>query len=401
MKRLHTAFFLFVSIFFLSVSQTWAQDANLGVQSALEKVVAAQTASASGAAQLGPHFRAGDSVVISDTYNGDLYAAGGNVQVIGTVDGDLLAAGGSILIDGTITQDLRIAGGNIVINGTIEKDVTVMGGNITFTPQSKVMGSVIVFGGSVSMQGIVDGNVYGGTGNMNASGSIGNNFTVDSGSLTISPGASISGMLTARFSESSSIDESVSVAGSSDVQQVRESNPEEPTALANQEEEKSWLEAGLLAKYIFGSLMAIVGGLLMLYVFPSVLLNSADTIEKTPWSAAGWGVVTLLIAPLLFVLLLVTVVGIPIAFILLFFWIIGLIVATWVSSFVVGRWLYSQFQLSWMKTNWVQLTVGVLLLQLVVMIPVIGWLVSMAALFLGLGSVFIWLKTTIKVDKKF
>ncbi|MDQ5950768.1 MAG: hypothetical protein QG639_44, partial [Patescibacteria group bacterium] len=362
-------------------------------ESALGRVVVQQIRGETPASQLGPHFRGGDSVIANESYNGDLYIGAGTAQVLGTVEGDLLAAGGSISVDGTVTEDARIAGGNITFNGDVGGNVTVLGGTVTFGPNSTVAGSVVVFGGNITMQGSILGNVYGGAGAASLNGSVGQNVNLDAGSLNVSPSASVSGSLIATVEEQSEISPEAQIAGMSDIK-VREKSDKK----VNVQQAAGISAAGIFSQFIFGSLMSLAGGLLLLWLLPGWFTQLARTIEVSPGPALGWGLVYIFMMPIVFVFLLLTVIGIPLAFLTLLIWITNAIIASWITALVIGRWLADKNEWSWIEGRYTQLVVGVLVLNAISLIPIIGWLLGFAAFVLGMGALLLWIKSLFFVD---
>lgn len=373
-----------------------AQDNDLdeiASQSAVGRIVAQQNRGVITPDQPGPHFRAGQSLNLTETYNGDLYASGGTVLVSGTVQGDLIVAGGTVTINGTIAEDLRVAGGTVLVNGPVNGEVTVTGGTVTFTSASRVGGSVVAFGGTLNIQGNVGGNIIGAAGTVSLDGNVGRNVTLDAGTLNIPATASISGSLSAMVGNTASVAPEARIAGGRDIQMSE----------AMRDGEDNQRRAGLLGAlglsfltdFLLGSLMAIAGGSLLLYLLPRLFTQSAEAIENVPLASAGWGLAFLLLVPILFIVLLVSVVGVPLAFIILFLWIIDLIVAPWIAAYALGRLIAGRTDAEWLTNSFIQLIVGVVVLNFIGLVPVIGWLIKFIAMIMGMGALFIWKKSQI------
>lgn len=67
------------------------------------------------------------------------------------IDDDLYAFGGSVTVQGTVNGDLVAFGGNIRVTGGVTGDVIAAGGNITLDGQ--VGGSVRASGGDLTING--------------------------------------------------------------------------------------------------------------------------------------------------------------------------------------------------------------------------------------------------------
>ena len=88
-------------------------------------------------------FAFGETVEISGTINGDLYASGGQVVIAGSVNGDVLVAGGRVSLSGTVSQDVRAAGGQIAITGNVGRNLTLAGGNVEIASSAAVRHGVV------------------------------------------------------------------------------------------------------------------------------------------------------------------------------------------------------------------------------------------------------------------
>jgi len=76
---------------------------------------------------------------------------GGNITVpAGQTQQDVVVFGGSVLVDGTVSNDVVAIGGSVVINGTVGHDVAVVGGTLTLGPHSSVGHDVNIVGGTLN-----------------------------------------------------------------------------------------------------------------------------------------------------------------------------------------------------------------------------------------------------------
>jgi len=141
--------------------------------------------------QLGGKLRAGADVVVSagETVQGDLYASGGTVRIEGTVDGDLVAWGGQVQVPGEVTGDViagsgnvdisgrvggdaRAGAGQVTVGGSVGEDLVVGSGQLTLSPSGEV-GEDLIFGtGQTTLDGRVEGDVLGSTGQYTKRGTV-------------------------------------------------------------------------------------------------------------------------------------------------------------------------------------------------------------------------------------
>jgi hypothetical protein len=141
-----------------------------------------------------------------------------------------------------------------------------------------------------------------------------------------------------------------------------------------------------------GWVRALIGilalGLLLIFLLPGVSTRAIDTERAQPWASLGIGAAILLITPI--VALVVFIVGIFLGFwwlglLLIPLWILALAIGYVVSGFLLGRLIFAQ--LGWGRYHdALALLAGLFVLAVVGIIPVIGWLVGLAALILGAGA---------------
>ncbi|MFB6073115.1 MAG: polymer-forming cytoskeletal protein [Halobacterium sp.] len=302
--------------------------------------------------------RAGGTVVVEEgeTVTGGLQAVGGTVVVRGTVTGGVEAFAGTVVVaeSGTVNGKLQGAGGTIRIAGTVDGRVAVAGGSLVIAESGTVTGDVEAGVGSFVLDGRVDGTVRVGAGSiaLGPSASVGGDFVYD-GDLTRAPGANIGGELRE--------DPDLSVVGVTGLPAVAD-----------------WL----FTAYIV--LLTLAVGALLLLAFPGVSETVRDGAAHSPLRSMAAGFLALAAGPVLFVVLLLTIVGIPLAVLWLAIYVVALPLAFVWGEYAVGAWLLS---LGDYGDQWAALAVGVAAVYLVGRVPVLGGLVEFGVLLLGLGGV--------------
>ncbi len=348
----------------------------------------------------GPHFIAGEAVIVDNELEGDVYAVGATIRIDGLINGDLLVAGGNIVIAGEVTDDVRIAGGNVTITGTVGKNVTVAGGNVTFTKSSTIGKSLIAAGGTLNIDGTVTDNALATGGNVIIGGNVGQDIRVESGSFVVSPTASVSGNLVVNYQSESQISPEAIIGGTQNLQQVDREMTK--TKFANDDEKvssKGSAAGGLLVKLMLGFFMGLASGGILFYLLSKPILDIVAVAENSLISSIGWGLVYLIIAPILAVILITTIIGLPLGLITLFSWIIDLIVASWVAAFVLGRRIAQQFRWGALSSNYAQFALGLFLLQIVYLLPLVSGITKLIAILVGMGAIIIWFKNLLQKQR--
>lgn len=290
------------------------------------------------------YFAAGNSVTLEGTVNGDAYLAGGNIVINGTVNGDLLAAGGNIDVRGTVTGNIRAAGGNLIISGNVGRNISIAGGNINFSPGANVAGNLALAGGQI----------------------------------TLSPQATVDGNLTYFSSNPATISQEATISG-----QVSQNIPD------RKPKEEAKREIGALFSFftVASFILASIIGIILIKLLPNYFARISGVIVNKPWVSLGIGLLTIIVFPVVFMLLMFTIIGIPIAIFLAFVLAVLLYLAKIFVAFVIGELILRRFSKNTGRI-WAFL-LGLVIYYVVTLIPVIGWLISVIAALMGLGAILI------------
>jgi hypothetical protein len=330
----------------------------------------------------GWYFAGGDQVVIEGTVNGDAYVAGGIVEVDGTINGDLLVAGGQVNISGTVSDDVRAAGGNIQINGKVGKNISAAGGSIGIGKSSSVGGGVLAACGNLSVSGTVTRDVRVAAGNMSMSGTIDGNVDFAGDNLSVLQGGRIGGNLSARVKEKENVEIAQgAVLGNVDVT-TYEARPVHH--ILGLRPFRFW------AKIVW-ALSLLLAGLVLTFVFPKQFRDLGLTINKLPGKSFVWGIVGLILVPIVGVILLVTLIGIPLGLLVLtlYLWMLHLSQLT-LGVFVGHRLFGIEEKKGWHLFS--AFAVGLIIVQALTFIPYVRFLVVVVGLIFGLGAILLVLK---------
>lgn len=144
---------------------------------------------------------------------------------------------------------------------------------------------------------------------------------------------------------------------------------------------------------VFGLVNGLVVGWLMIWLMPYVFEKLVEKNKQFSFSLAakrfGWGLLWLIVLPILFVVSMVTMVGIGAGMLMIFIY--GLLIG--LSGILVGYlvgWKLNLVEQNKTKVSkkYVDFAIGYLILTLVRNIPVVGWLVSFLTVAIGLGLGF-------------
>lgn len=340
-------------------------------------------------------YTAGEQVTLSESINGNINVAGGKVSVNSTVAGDLQVAGGEVSVSGSIRDNVKVLSGNASISGRVNGTVTVVAGELHIEKTAVIGGGLLVTGGTVVIDGTVNGmlKAYGSDITVNGTvngiteihgddvavnGLIASNAIVTGTSLSIGETARFNGNLD-YWSVQGQRDMSANVKGTAtyrdDLKYEQHDGVKEGAA---------GLLAGITLFSVFSAAFMIG---LLLFFSREFFKNAAKTLEKKPWMSLLIGFLYVVLTPILFLVLLLTFIGIPMAVVVLAMYLVSLYFSTILCSMVFARWIELKNKKKWNAVTIFFLTLGVfLVLKLLWVIPFLGWLARFALIMMGLGS---------------
>lgn len=326
------------------------------------------------------YFAVGESVTLSGTVNGDAYVFGGNVVVDGTVNGDLITGGGNVNIKGKIKDDVRTAGGQVIISGEIGKNLTVGAGSVEIIDSAQIAGSLVTGSGNVSIFAPIGKGATIGAGNITVGNKINGNVNAAVGSLTLTPAALIVGDLNYLSEEEAKIQIGAQVNGKTN-RTISQKPQIDQTVAAN-----AFKGLGLFFKVI-GFISILIIGLLFIKFLPNFSLKTAENLKHKFLLSLLVGFISAIMLPIAALILLVTLIGIPFSIGLIFALIAYLYLAKIFVSIAVGQKIT---KLAKFKTsNALTFIIGLSAYTVISIVPIIGALVSLAAILSGTGAIIL------------
>jgi len=326
-----------------------------------------------------------NTVIIDGTINGDLWAAGNVITINGIVNGSVMAAGRTVNINGDIGHAVRAAGETINISSDVDGDVMVGGSQVNIASTAKVGGDLLFGAGNARIDGLIEGVIKGGGGDVTISSEVRGDVALQVKSLTILPTANIQGKLTYTSEEEANIQSGAQIGGTTthNLPEVREKRAK-PFPFA--------LFSGIGGK-VTGFLMALIAGLVIILLAPRRLTSIAESIRSRPGPSAGWGAIILFGTPIAAIIVCITIVGIPVGLIALALYGIAIYLAQIPVGLFIGRWIIGHFRGVEGKAIMVgALALGLVILRLLRLIPHLGFLIGLAVILFGLGAVVVSLR---------
>lgn len=310
------------------------------------------------AAEPGSAFLAGSDVRANANVDGILFAAGYHVEQTSASEYAFLA-GQTVRFDGAAENDLFAAGYDVTLNGEIARDVYAAGNAVRVT-------------------GSIGRDLYVSAGNVQISGWVGGDVHINADVIEITPSAVIDGTL--HYNSSAS-----TVSAEPEVRehaQVYEDRAEpQPTP------------AQKLGSEVLSRVLSFAGVVALAFVL-LWLTPLWDRLEKkysgAPFAkfatAFGIGFAVLLGVPVMFVILLITRVGVRLAFVLLLPYIAAIAAAPVIFGFFIGK-LFWRDLCKRRACFAAELPIGIALWAIASCIPVLSFVTAFVTVPLGLGVI--------------
>ncbi|MDP2708882.1 MAG: hypothetical protein Q8O93_02425 [bacterium] len=333
-------------------------------------------------------YAAGSSLNIEGRVTGDVICAGQSITISGEVEGDVICAGQTINVSGKVGGSLRAAGNSINLSGQVARNAMTFGATIITSASSSVGWGMLVAGNTLEMRGQVGRDLYGGAAKANIAGRINGDLDLNLGynnnkdqHLTIASTAIIGGDVKYKSNQDAAVKPGAAIAG-----EIIHNFP--PTMVTKTNFARlSWWWGRLIS--IFS---ALVIGLVLISFWREQVIKITDLMLKKVGPSLGWGILTLLLTPIIAIMLLVTIIGIPLSLIALSLWLIAIYISKILAGILIGRGLLNNFWLSQKDSLIMAMIAGIIISWLIFALPFVGWILSLLAILWGLGGIVLALK---------
>lgn len=316
-------------------------------------------------------FVAGRTIDIAGTVNGDVFCAGQDVTISGNVSGDVICAGQSVHISGTIDGNIRVAGQNVTITGTAGRNLTAGGQDVSIESSSNIRGDATIGGQTATINGLVGRDLALGSTDATINGKVGRDVQSSVSTLTLGSTAVVNGSLTYTSVHQLSRAPGARIAGAITHRQPKEQSQHMRYG--------AFIRGGVwFALYLFIALL--ITALVLVLLVPQVFHTATEVALRHPGRTFLIGFAASIVAPSVVLLLMATVVGVPLGILVLLGWIVGLLLSGPFAAYYVGRLIMAKG-----VNALLVMLVGAVILLFLYFVPFIGLVVSLVAMWFGLG----------------
>lgn len=349
--------------------------------------------------------KSGETVTIGKKQhvNEDLYVGAGNVTIAGTVEKDATIGAGTVVLNGSIVGDATIAAGTVEILGPVGEDLRVGAGSLKIGDEVK--GDVVVGGGSIEIteDAVIEGDLIVGAGSVLIGGTVKGDVRVGGGEVTINGTLEKDARIYA--SNGLTIGADAVIKGDVNYSAVREASVL-PGAQLNGKLTFSVLESsdrGFANGYwlIVKLSTLLIAALFGILFFPKLLHRMTENGVTKFGPEFLRGLLVLIVTPIVLVILLATIIGSILGVIGGLAYVILLLLAKVFSGVLFGAWLYKLItKQKELVVDWKIAIFGILLLEIVLVIPVVGMVIGALLFVVTLGALVHLLQTEIQAMRK-
>ncbi|KPJ59195.1 MAG: hypothetical protein AMJ46_12235 [Latescibacteria bacterium DG_63] len=245
-----------------------------------------------------------------------------------------------------------------------------------------ILGELGLAVGSARIDGAVGGDIRGTADVATIANKVGGDVKLRVSSLTLRPEADIQGDLVYTSEEEAVIHAGAHVAGSTS------HNLPEP----DEGKKECFLSSFLCGTgwTVLRFFMALLTGIIMILLAPKWVASTADFIRTRPGPSVGWGLVILVVVPIVILVACITVIGIPIGLIGLALYLAAVYVCQVPVSLFVGKLIVGRFRSVESRGIMIAaLALGLIIVRLLRLVPYLGFLVGLAVLLFGMGALVV------------
>lgn len=344
--------------------------------------------------------RGGDTVIISDPLQDDLYAGAQTIEIRAPIDGDVVAAGYRITISAPVTgavlaagatvdlesrvdRSVRAAGRRVTVGGTVGTDAVLAGATVRVLERAQIGRDLVALGGRIRHDGAVARGAFFNGGRVVITGTISGDVQVTADTLLVAETARIGGRLIYSVSDNADIRQGAQITGGTErrARPTARRRPVSPFGVSG----VRWLPAVVEAVWL------LVLGFVALAISARGVFAVADRIRRGFWMSLLGGFVLAVLIPIAAVLLFITLLGIPLGGIALLLYAATLYPATVFTAAWLGERIVPPLRGSGpARAPYLTMLVGVIAVVALMALPIVGWIFRAAAILVGFGA--LWAK---------
>lgn len=319
----------------------------------------------------GDFYAASSVLSISGEIAEDLISIAGRNTLNGVVGKDALMLGASVDVHGAVGEDLRIIAGDVIIAEPVAGDVFIIADTVKVLSTASIGGDLVVYGGTVEVSGSVGGNVLGNYESLRIDTKVAKGVDVTTGQLVLGERAEIA--------------ENVSYVSAT--QLTRAQGTKIDGEVTRSDNVKDVDEKASYKLLLICGLVLLFSVLAWFLIARSLMAKMVERALVKSVRPALLGFITLVAAPVVFMVLTVSIIGTVVGVAGILLYVALLIIAFVGMSATLGTLIIDK--LAKKKAQVVtpySLIAGVVGIMVLVLIPILGPIILFVLLLVTLGA---------------
>jgi hypothetical protein len=340
---------------------------------------------------------------VSLVFGGDSYAAGQNASIVTPVAHDAFMAGYSIALTAPVTGDAHLAGYNVgasssiggdlyaagyavTISGSVGGDVTAVGNSVLLQATSALPGNARLAGQTVLVDAPIQGSAITSAETLTLNTAISGDFTFYGRTLTFGPNAVVAGKVAIHAPREIAVPATVAAADRVSFELLVDPDYLGEAGRTAENVVKGFWPM-LWGQAIWGLLLFVVGALFI--AFGGRLVAALQTVsEKRPFRRIGLGILAFASVVGLVPVVALTLIGLLVVPFVLIFAFAACVLAYIAGSYFAASNIGAAFlKIDSNAKRLGALAAGLIVAALVSMVPFIGWLITLALVTFGFGTI--------------
>lgn len=322
------------------------------------------------------NFKAGDDLTITGNYNRSTFFAGSSIYDNANVNGIGFVAGDSINILGKHEYGF-VAGNKIDIKGEYEKDLFVAGNVININKTSKIGRDFYLAGNKATISTVINGNLYVAASTLNLDNTVINgNVYVTTSNLVLGDNVVINGTL--KYNDNANT-KGIDASTITKVETYKGIEREEETTKVK------------IQDFVVSLLGLLLIGVILNALWPNIfkklkeVTNEYNFVNGLKDTLIGF--LILIALPVFLIIMLMTIIGVPLAIIGFIMYGIMIYLTNVFVGYLLGDVLIRKVFNKTDVNNYLAILLGIVIIELLKVVPFVGALVSIITLCLGLGII--------------
>lgn len=317
----------------------------------------------------GLNFVADENVDEQKEVKGSSIIFGNNVNSNNVVEGIDALFGNNVTFEGQSDYGLFF-GNNVNVSGTIKNDGFIFGNVIKFDDNVIVNRDLIIFGSDVTIDGKINRDITIYALNVTINGEVLGDANIKANEIKIN----------GNINETLSYNEDaiIEIDGS-----VGETKLTEKLTADVSIQDKIWQ---FIVNYGGTLVIFLVFALLVPQLFKRIQNKNEKITVLNGFSLFGFGTLSIILIPVIFMLLLTLIFGMPLAILLLVLYILAIWLSSIFTSYLIGYLIWKNFV---KKDNNIYLIglIGISIVSILSILPYIGTLISIVCIMIGMGII--------------